>query len=91
MNDFRMDNAPHSIIMENRERCSISGVIEVMSFDEDEIVMETNRGMLTIGGSNLHVEKLSLDIGELVLDGTIDAMVYADEKRTGKSFWGRFF
>lgn len=90
MNEYRPEGAPHSVILENRGRCSVSGVIEVLSFDEDEIVMETNRGNLTVGGQGLHVEKLSLDTGELTLDGSVDAIVYSQEKR-GKSFWGRFF
>lgn len=91
MNEYKPENAPHSVILEDRRRCSISGVIEVMSFDEDEIVMETNRGMLTLGGSDLHVERLSLEVGELTLEGQVDAIVYAEEKRGKKGLWGRFF
>ena len=70
----------------------ISGVTEVVSFDEEEVVMETARGLLTVTGSDLHVDKLSLDIGELSLQGVIDGIVYADgnQHRRG-GFWSRFF
>ena len=89
--DYRAVEPPHSIILEGRQRASISGVTEVISFDENEIIMETNRGLLTIGGGALHVEKLSLDIGELVLEGVIDAVVYAEEKSHKGGFWSRIF
>jgi len=91
MHEYRPDETPHSVKLEGRQRCTISGVLEVISFDEDELVMETARGTLTIGGSGLHVERLSLDVGELTVEGQIDALVYAEEKPRGKGLWGRFF
>ncbi|MBQ9534787.1 MAG: sporulation protein YabP [Clostridia bacterium] len=90
-NEYRIPDSPHSVILEGRQRISIAGVREVMSFDENEIVMDTNRGMLTIGGEELHVEKLSLDIGELIVEGTIDAIVYSEEKGHRGGFWSRIF
>lgn len=89
--DFRRGDIAHNIILEGRERLSISGVTEVVSFDEDEVVMETARGLLTVTGSDLHVEKLSLDIGELSLQGMVDGLIYADEQRQRSGFWSRFF
>jgi len=89
--EFRSVGDVHTVVLEGRQKAGISGVREVVSFDENEVVMDTNRGMLTISGENLHVEKLSLDIGELSLEGEIDAVVYADDQRQKGGFWSRIF
>ena len=73
--------AAHHIILEDRERLSVSGVEEVESFDENTIVMSTTRGTLVIRGENLHIEKLSLDGGDLRVEGDIDALTYEDGGR----------
>lgn len=73
--------AAHHIILEDRERLSVSGVEEVESFDETTIVMSTTRGTLVIRGENLHIEKLSLDGGDLKVEGDIDALTYEDGAR----------
>lgn len=73
--------AAHHIILEERERLSVSGVEEVESFDETTIVMNTSRGTLIIRGENLHIEKLSLDGGDLKVEGDIDALTYEDSGR----------
>lgn len=73
--------AAHHIILEERERLSVSGVEEVESFDENTIVMGTTRGTLVIRGENLHIEKLSLDGGDLKVEGNIDALTYEDGGR----------
>ncbi|MGN8898159.1 sporulation protein YabP [Flavonifractor sp. HCP28S3_F3] len=80
--DNRMrPEAAHHIILEERERLSVSGVEEVESFDENTIVMSTSRGTLVIRGENLHIEKLSLDGGDLKVEGDIDALTYEDGGR----------
>ena len=89
--DFRRAEIAQTIILEGRERLSISGVTEVLSFDEEEVIMETSRGLLTVSGSGLHVEKLSLDIGELSMQGVVDGLVYTDEQNRRGGFWSRFF
>ena len=73
--------AAHHIILEERERLSVSGVEEVESFDENTIVMSTTRGTLVIRGENLHIEKLSLDGGDLKVEVDIDALTYEDGGR----------
>ena len=73
--------AAHHIILEDRERLSVSGVEEVESFDENTIVMSTTRGTLVMRGENLHIEKLSLDGGDLRVEGDIDALTYEDGGR----------
>ena len=82
---------PHNLILEDRRRLSVSGVMEVISFDDSQVVMETDRGVLTVDGGELHVEKLSLDVGELTLEGEIDSISYAKESRAKGGFWSRVF
>ena len=73
----------HHIILEDRQRLSVSGVEEVESFDENTIVMATLRGILVIRGENLHIEKLSLDGGDLRVEGDVDSLTYEDDRREG--------
>ena len=73
--------AAHHIILEEREQLSVSGVEEVESFDENTIVMLTNRGTLIGGGEELHIATLSRDGGYLMWVATIDALTYEDSGR----------
>ena len=68
----RMDLAPHNVILENREHLSVSGVSEVISFDENQVSLVTSMGILTVGGQQLHVEKLNLEVGEIAIAGQIE-------------------
>lgn len=74
---------PHNVIMEGREKLSVSGVEDVESFDEETIVLYTTKGMLIVKGMELHIEKLSLDGGDLSVEGTIDSLRYEEETRSG--------
>lgn len=73
----------HNIIMESRHKLSVSGVNDVESFNEEEIVLHTDMGALIIKGAQLHINKLSVEIGEVSMEGNIDSMEYSD-KRTNK-------
>lgn len=68
----------HSVVMEKREQASITGVTEVISFDEESIIADTEMGMMILKGVNLHVSKLNLEDGELVIEGDIDSLEYSD-------------
>ncbi len=68
--------AGHKIVLEDREQLLISGVEEVESFDEGTIVLTTAQGGLEIQGEGLHIEQLSLDGGDLKVEGLICALVY---------------
>ena len=70
--------APHRVTLDGRERLTVSGVEDVDRFDENEIVMNTSEGVLVVSGENLHIDKLSLDGGELHVDGRVDALSYED-------------
>lgn len=74
----------HRFSMEQRRDCKITGVIEVDSFDENSILMETVDGMLTIKGDSLHVSRLNLDKGEADVDGRVDSFSYTDKSTFAK-------
>ena len=89
-NDFNM--APHRITLDGRDKLTVSGVEDVERFDETEIVMSTAEGLLIVSGENLHIDKLSLDGGELHVDGRVDALCYEDAPAArGGSLLGRLF
>lgn len=73
--------AAHHVLLEERSSLTVSGVSDVERFDESEIVMSTARGTLVVSGSGLHIEKLSLDGGDLKVEGEIDALSYEDNRR----------
>ncbi len=84
----------HKLTMLNRRTCAISGVEDVLSFDVHEILLETEQGMLMIKGEDLHVSRLTLDKGEVDVDGKIDAFTYSDVAGGGsknESFLARLF
>ena len=87
----RMEAAPHNVILENRARLSVSGVSEVLSFDENQVALVTSMGLLTVGGQQLHVEKLSLEMGEIAIAGQVEAVIYEDDQQRRRGFWSRLF
>lgn len=72
------DSSPHRLELDGREHLTVSGVEDVDRFDESEIVMTTSAGTLIVQGESLHIGKLSLDGGELHVDGRIDSVSYED-------------
>ena len=82
---------PHRLTLDSRNRLTLTGVTEVESFDEAMIVLHTTRGTLVIHGSGLHLQLLSLDGGQVHVDGTVDSMTYENEVREAGSFFARLF
>ena len=72
-----------NLILENREKLSISGVLDVLSFDDQIVMVETELGLLTIKGENLKINKLSIDTSEVIVEGDINSLNYSD-KEIGK-------
>lgn len=82
---------PHNCILEDRRSLSVSGVNDVDSFDEQTIIASTDLGELTVRGEKLHITKLSLEIGELQIEGNISALTYTDAPPKNASFFSRVF
>ena len=82
---------PRSVVLEERAELTVTGVDEVLSFDENEVTMRTSRGSLIVRGSELHVGKLAIDTGELGIDGTVSDLLYEEEQQRGEGFWARLF
>lgn len=83
-----------NVLLENREKLSISGVLDVESFDEESVVVETEMGILIIRGEDLHINKLSIDSSELNIEGYITALHYSDTdggRTKGTGFWAKMF
>lgn len=70
---------PHNVSIENREKMSITGVVNVISFDEESVIVETEMGILTVRGQGLHINKLNLDEGQVSLDGEIINLNYSEK------------
>lgn len=84
----------HRISLVNRQTCTLSGVSDVLSFDVGEVLLETEQGMLMIKGSDLHVSRLTLEKGEVDVDGKIDSLTYSENVSVGgkaESLFARLF
>ncbi len=73
----------HKMTLLNRRTCNLTGVCDVLSFDVNEIILETDQGMLMIKGSELHVNRLTLDKGEVDIEGKIDSFTYSEQAGIG--------
>ena len=90
----KMTARPHKLTMVNRSSCTITGLQDVVSFDENTIVLDTDLGLLTIKGKGLHVSRLTLEKGEVDVDGGIDSLTYSSNealRKSGESFLKRLF
>ena len=84
----------HKLVMQNRQNMSVTGVLDVIAFDLKEILLETSQGMLTIKGNDLHINRLSVEKGDLDVEGKVDALLYSDvmsPKMAGENLLHRFF
>lgn len=68
----------HKLVIHNRKTSTITGVIDVLSFDLNEVLLETEQGMLMVKGTDMHVNRLNLEKGEVDLAGNIDNISYSD-------------
>ena len=86
-------NIIQNLILENRNKLSISGVLDVLSFDDQIVILETDLGMLTIKGENLKINKLSIDTTEVIIEGSINLLSYSqkDIERKNESILSKIF
>ncbi len=87
----RPNIGPHHLSLQNRSKLAISGVEDVESFDENTICLLTTEGGLTVRGSELHIEKLSLDGGDLLVEGKVESLSYEEDNRRQGGLFGRLF
>ena len=84
----------HKLILSNRRTGTITGVADVISVDITEVLLETEQGMLMIKGADLHVNRLTLEKGEIDIEGRIDSLAYSEVtsfQKQSESLIGRLF
>ena len=81
----------HTIQIDNREAISVTGVKDVDSFNEAEVNLVTEAGFVTITGQQLHISHLSLEEGQLVVEGEISGIVYMDQLGREGGLFSRLF
>ena len=81
---------PHKLTLNERKSLSMIGVTEVVSFDDTAVVLRTALGTLSVQGSGLQLKTLSLDGGQVAVDGTVTALIY-EEPRSGQGVLQRLF
>ncbi len=90
----KLTNVIQNIFLENREKLNVSGVLDVLSFDDQIIIVETELGLLTIKGENLKINKLNIDTSEITLDGMISSLSYSTsdsiKKNASRIDWKNF-
>ena len=87
-------NIIQNIILENREKLTITGVVDVLSFDDQIVILETHLGLLTVKGEDLRINKLSIDSSEVVIEGQIYNLGYSEEnigKKNEGGLLGKIF
>jgi len=82
-----------SVLLENRQKMNISGVVDIISFNEENVVADTELGILVVRGEGLHINRLNLESSELNIEGEITGFDYDDRETRSKSggFWSRMF
>lgn len=80
----------HKLSLDGRGRLNVSGVSDIESFDEQMVVLLTSRGTLVVRGEQLHLEMLSLEGGEVRLEGQVDSLIYETDHHEG-GFFSRLF
>ena len=88
---YRQPELTHSLRLEEREQLAVSGVTEVERFDDLSVSAVTVQGLLVIRGQGLHIDRLSLDVGELSVSGRVDSLQYEETAREKGGFFARLF
>jgi sporulation protein YabP len=91
--EIRIEDKKSNLTLENRKKLLLNGVIEVISFNEEKILFNTNLGMLTIKGSGLKMNKLDVQNGDVVIVGTVDSCIYSgsEAKQDKESILSKLF
>ena len=81
----------HNVIMESRRNLTITGVMDIDSFDEQTVIVFTEQGELTIKGVGLHINKIDVDTGDLLMEGEVDSLAYSDNQPQKGGILARLF
>lgn len=81
INNMAQTNIIQNIVLENRGKLSASGVNDVLSFDDQVVMVDTELGLLTVKGENIRINKLSLDTSEVIIEGEISSLSYSQNKQ----------
>ncbi len=82
------EHLPHKLQLSERKVLTMTGVTEVVSFDENAVVLQTSLGLLIVQGQQLSLKNLSLDGGQVAVEGSISALTYEEPRQSG---WRRLF
>ena len=84
----------HKLVINNRKTSLVTGVLDVLSFDLNEILLETEQGMMMVKGTDLHLTRLNLEKGEVDLSGNIDSVAYSEVHagvKQGENLFSKLF
>lgn len=81
---------PHNLMLEERNKLVVSGVTDIGGYDEQTIVAQTEKGELTVRGEGLHIIRMSVEMGELQVEGNITSLQYSEIQPAG-GFFSRLF
>lgn len=89
MLEEKMITFPHNLTLDERKNLSITGVTDIGGYDEQTVVAMTGQGELTVKGENLHIIRMSVEMGELVVEGVINSMQYSELRQQSGGFFSR--
>ncbi len=86
-------NVIQNIVLENRERLNVTGINDILSFDDQVVILSTELGMLTVKGNELKINKLNIDESEVKIEGNISSISYSQniEESKGESLFSKIF
>ena len=92
-NSVQKSNIIQNLILESREKLNITGALDVLSFDDQIVIVQTHLGLLTVKGEDLRISKLNIDSEEVIVDGTIGSMSYSDKSvdKKDNGFFSKIF
>lgn len=83
----------HQLTLKGRETLALDGVTRVESFDDSEVIFDTDQGGMIVRGEGLHIKELNLEAGTMHIEGLVQALQYTGDtfSKKGKGFFGRLF
>lgn len=82
------EQLPHSLHLSDRKKLTVTGVSQIVSFDETAVVMQTHLGTLVVQGQDLQLKTLATDGGQAAVEGNLSALIYEEPRQRP---WGRLF